>query len=346
MPPPLAVRSHARVTVRAKELALSLVLQTNGSLKTSGDVTRSAANLPVPRQTLHRWKQSAARKIPWRGVISQLNFSGILCVDEYRPKRSLTYDLFASDRRTGKILYLDETSDRYSISGASAEAFFLQLKGFLIVPWAIIADMAGGISKGAREVFPDAVLQYDYYHVMRSVHEKLKAEIRFVWWKLTQEKRMEEATLLWRCQWTLLRNTERWKERDRQQWEELNRIFIGHPFLEIVSFKQELRDVFDKSTCSLEAIQRRDAWIVRWQSLITSSKHLKKIVSLMTCHLFPSMITYLDYPTLPRSTNAENCIRSYRKMEKARYGFGTLEGRQNHLKLYQQKIYLSQKVGQ
>jgi len=266
-------------------------------------------------------------------------------VDEFRPKRSDVFNLFATDRIKGRILFLDETSDRHAISGDSATQFFQQLQALSIIPRAIIADMAGGIHKGARTVFPNALYQYDYFHVMKSVHEKLRSEIRFFWWQLQQEKHTDDAALLWDAQWTLLRNMESWSHRDDERWSAVTHRFPGSIIARLPAFKQELRDIFDCSHSTAEAFQRRDQWIAHWQSSLATSKHLKKTVALMTSSLFPQMITYLDHPWIPRTTNAETLIRTYRKMEKARYGFGSLVGRQNHLKLYQLKTYLAQKVG-
>lgn len=326
-------------------MALSLLVETNGSLTTSSSATCSLTNLRVPRATLHDWKHSAVAGIPYRTIIEQLGFSGILCVDECRVKRSAVFNLFATDRIKARILFLDETEDRYAISGTSATQFFQRLRALSIIPNAIIADMAGGIAKGARTVFPHALYQYDYFHVMQSVHEKLRAEIRFFWWQLKQERRMDDAALLWGAQWTLLRNEERWNERDEEQWHAVCVRFPGTIIARLPAFKQELRDIFDASRNTTEAFQRRDLWIAHWHSSLTTSKHLRKIVALMTSSLFPNMITHLDHRWIPRTTNAETLIRTYRKMEKARYGFGSIIGRQNHLKLYQLKTYLAQNFG-
>ena len=320
-------------------------MQTNGSLATSSTVAQSLTHLHIPRQTLHDWKQSAVAGIPFRTIIEQLGFSGILCVDECRVKRSDTFNLFATDRNKSRILFLDETPDRYAISGTSATQFFQRLQALSIVPCAIIADMAGGIAKGARTVFPDALYQYDYFHVARAIHEKLRQEIRFFWWQLRQDRRMDDAALLWDAQWVLLRNRESWTPRDEERWKVVTHRFPGTIIARLPAFKQELRDIFDRSRNTAEAFQRRAEWIVHWQSSLTTTKHLRKIVALMTSHLFPQMITYLDHRWIPRTTNAETLIRTYRKMEKTRYGFGSLIGRQNHLKLYQLKTYLSQNVG-
>lgn len=308
-------------------------------------MAQDVTHLRIPRQTLHDWKQSAVSDIPFRRIIEQLSFSGVLSVDEFRPKRSETFDLFATDRIKGRILFLDETEDQYAISGASATQFFQQLQALSIIPRAIIADMAGGIAKGARTIFPDALYQFDYFHVMKSVHEKLRQEIRFFWWQLQQERHMDDAALLWDAQWALLRNWQRWNERDEERWHTVTHRFPGSIIARLPAFKQELRDIFDHSHSTTEAFQRRDTWIAHWQSSLTPAKHLRKIVTLLTSSLFPQMITYLDHPWIPRTTNAETLIRTYRKMEKARYGFGSLRGRQNHLKLYQLKTYLSQNVG-
>lgn len=345
LPPPIPLVAHARTTPRSKDAALSLVVQTNASLEASSTVTRDLTHLRVPRATLHRWKQSAVSHIPEKAIIDQLGFSGILCLDECRAKRTDVFNLFATDRLKGRILFLDETEDRHAICGACAERFCTQLQGFGVKPWVIIADMAGGIMKGARTVFPDALYQIDYFHVMKSVHEKLRAEIRRFWWQLQQKGHGKEAALLWDAQWTLLRNGERWDERDEERWNAVCHHFPGTIIARLPAFKQELRDVFDKSANAAEAFRRRDAWIAHWHSSLTTTTHLRKIITLMTSVYFPHMITYLDHPTLPRTTNAETLIRTYRKMEKARYGFGSLLGRQNHLKLYQLKTYLAQKVG-
>ena len=302
-------------------------------------------HLRVPRQTLHDWKQSAVDHIPHKSIIEQLGFSGVLSVDECRVKRSEVFNLFATDRIKGRILFLDETDDRYAISGASATQFFQQLQALSITPRAIIADMAGGIAKGARTVFPDALYQYDYFHVIRAIHEKLRREIRFFWWQLKQDGRMDDAALFWDAQWALLRNWETWNERDEERWHIVTHRFPGTIIARLPAFKQELRDIFDRSKNTAEAFQRREQWVAHWRSSLTTTKHLKKIVALMTSHLFPQMITYLDHRWIPRTTNAETLIRTYRKMEKVRYGFGSLRGRQNHLKLYQLKTYLAQKVG-
>lgn len=56
---------------------------------------------------------------------------------------------------------------------------------------------------------------------------------------------------------------------------------------------------------------------------------------------FRYMITYLGNKLIPRSGNLETLIRSWRLIEKVRYGFKSEKGRQNHLKLYQIKYYLN-----
>ena len=41
-------------------------------------------------------------------IIRKLNFSGILCIDEYKPKKYKGYDLIDSNTLTGRILYLEK----------------------------------------------------------------------------------------------------------------------------------------------------------------------------------------------------------------------------------------------
>ena len=345
LPPPITISSHARTTNRSRDLALTLIVKVNGSLQSSGEVTRDITHLNLPRTTLHDWKQSAAGNVSHREIIKQLQFSGVLCVDECRPLCSDTFNLFATDRLKGRILYLEETEDRYAISGNTAERFFLDLKALSIHPKAIIADMSGGIHAGAQRIFPHAHYQYDYFHVIQSVHEKLKKEIRSFWWQLRKQRRTKEAALLWEAQWTLLRNQESWDAEDEQRWKAVYTLFPNTIIARLPAFKQELRDIFDQSKSIEEAKKKRDEWIAHWRSSLVGTRYLNQIVKLMQSPFFLLMVTYLDQRWIPRTTNAETLIRNYRKMEKTRYGFGSIGGRRNHLKLFQLKTYLAQKVG-
>ena len=56
------------------------------------------------------------------------------------------------------------------------------------------------------------------------------------------------------------------------------------------------------------------------------------------------MITYLDHPQIPKSGNLEDVIRTWRQMEKVRYGFELDKGRLDHLKLYELQKYLKEEI--
>jgi hypothetical protein len=56
---------------------------------------------------------------------------------------------------------------------------------------------------------------------------------------------------------------------------------------------------------------------------------------------FEYMIACLKYKSIPRSGNLEIPLKTWRLMEKIRYGIKTERGRQNHLKLYQLKHNLN-----
>ena len=56
------------------------------------------------------------------------------------------------------------------------------------------------------------------------------------------------------------------------------------------------------------------------------------------------MTAYLSHPQILKTTNSENIIRTWRQMEEVRYGFKSDKGRLDHLKLYQVKRYLNNKI--
>jgi len=94
------IEKYQRTTVRFKKEAVASLIEDNSTtIRTSAKFDR-IFNTSGSKSAIDRWKHQEASQYSFKEIIAQLDFSGILCFDEYKPKRSKTYDLIASDALT------------------------------------------------------------------------------------------------------------------------------------------------------------------------------------------------------------------------------------------------------
>ena len=80
------VSKYARATDRLKKEALdSIVLHNVSTLRTSWRM-RQSYNTTGSKSSIHRWKHKEADRYESKEIISQLEFSGILSLDDYKPR--------------------------------------------------------------------------------------------------------------------------------------------------------------------------------------------------------------------------------------------------------------------
>lgn len=336
-------KSYQRATDKLKQEAIAGLIDDNSTLLRISQRLIRSFNTTGSKSTIDRWKHEAADNISFKDIIKKLRFSGILSIDEYKPKRAKTYDLIASDAKKDKILYLESIPHFYSakfIKGfgrGHIEQFLVKLRGLGVKPYAMIFDLATVFPKQARKVYPNVLIQFDYFHVIQEVQRLIRNAIIKFRAELKDLGLEEHKSELWLHKWRLLKNMDNWTSKDHRIIEELIAYYQGTIIEKALIFKEQLRDIFDNSKSRLEAYHKRYllAQEVYWQD----SYHLSEIMKFIQSWKFEYMITYLSHPKIPRSGNSERCIRQFRQMEKVRYGL-TAQGRQNHLKLYQISKYL------
>lgn len=336
---------YQRATSRLKTEAISGLIDDNSTLPRVAQKLNRSFNTTGSKSAIDRWKHEEAAKYSFKDIIASLGFSGILCFDEYKPKRSKTYDLIASDAKTSRILYLDNVPCLFytpkfkagAVARGHIEQFIAKLKGLGITPYAVIIDLATAYPKQVRKVYPEVIIQFDYFHVIQEVQRYIHNAIINFRNELAQQGLKEERTYLWQYKWKLLKNMDNWTIKDHRIIEELILRFRGTIVEKALIFKEQLRDIFDNSKSKLEAYHKR--YILAQQTYWRDSYHLRKIMEFLLSWRFKYMITYLSHPEIPRCGNSETCIRLWRQMEKTRYGM-TIQGRKDHLKLYQISKYL------
>lgn len=229
------IERYRRTTLRLKEEAISSIIQDNSTtLRTSGRLKRSL-NAACSKSAIDRWKHEKANKYRFEDIMLHLNFSGILCFDEYKPKRSKTYDLIASDGIKDTILYLDNVPQLYytpkftagAIARGHIQEFIVKLKKLNIVPYAVIIDLATAYPKQIRKVYPDIIIQFDYFHVIQEIQRCIRNAIIDFRTELGRQGLKDQSSEIWQYKWKLLKNMDNWTIKDHKIIEELISYYRG-----------------------------------------------------------------------------------------------------------------------
>lgn len=333
--PGISVR-YQRATDRLIKEAVSSVVEDNSTCPRISRRLNRSYNTTGSTATVDRWKHTMADRYDIKEIILKLEFSGLLCIDEYKPSRHKGYDLIDSDGKTSRILYIEPAE---GLGRGVVKRHFEKLKEFGIHPWGVVFDMRACFAGAAKKAFGEQVLiQHDYFHVMKIVHYHLNRAMA----EYRRNLREDGSYVydLWGAKWIILKNIEYWTSRDHKIMEQLLTRYKGTLIEDILILKQRVRDIFLDSQSSREAYASRDALIEEGWHL--KNRHFNNIMTFLTKPYFKYMVTFLDHPGLPKSGNSENVIRVWRQMEKVRYGFKTHKGKLDHLKLHQIKRYLGE----
>ena len=341
------IEKYQRCIFRVKEETINKGVLDNVTYRRINRALTRSFNITGSKSTIDRWKQEEADKYSFSDIIKAMGFSGALSLDEYKPKRARHYDLIAGDAKKVRILYMESApfSARHagSLARGDIEGFCYTLKEFGIGPYVVIVDLCKAFPKQIRKVWPGVLIQFDHYHVQQIILRYLR-QLLFGFIRRLRKTSPLAAGELWEHRWRILKNMERWNKKDHEILTMFMEVYADTPVEQILILKEHIYDIFNLSISKKEAYEKRDklcneTW---WRD----SWHFTKVVQFLMRPDFENMVLYLVNHRVPRCGNIETLIRSWRQMEKVRYGFFSEKGRQNHLKLYQVKHYLKGKIAQ
>jgi len=297
-------------------------------------------NTTGSRPTIDRWKHRQADSLSFKDLIRELNPSTVICLDDLGPRRSKDSGLIASDRIKGHILYLDTVKSQ---DNDEVVKYLKKLKELGIENVScFIVDMWKSFPVAIKEVYPDAKIQFDYFHIWQDINRHLESAIREYCKSLKEDEFNILATDLWNHRRVLLinpNNPKKMTEKRKEKIQELKETHKDSVVEDVLILKERIRDIFENSKTIEEAYYKKNQ--LYYENWHTKSIYFKKIIQLFMwppyCY---NMFTYLKEPDVPRSGNSESSIKIVRSWEKPRYGFRTIEGLQDHLKLYQKIKYL------
>lgn len=196
-----------------------------------------------------------------------------------------------------------------------------------------------------KAIYPDAVIQYDFFHVIQNVHRHLykaltayRKELKAVKTDKAQDKvRKALHTQLWQNRYVLFTNEEHLTAEQQQTLEELLQAHKDTIVEQIVVFRQHLRTMFNESESFTRAVEHLATLILDGWADVSAT--FGKIMTFLQEH-FTNICTYLRVPHVQRNSLSECTVRSLRRIEHVRQGFKTQRGRVNHLKLLQWRTYI------
>jgi len=334
------IEKYQRATQKLIAEAVAGVIQDNSTLRRITQRLSRSLNTTGSKSTLNRWKNRLASQYEFPEILSQLQFSGALCLDEYMPKRKGRYNQIAGDTQKIQILYIEPVPGLYG--RGVTERFLRKLDQWGIHPYCVIFDLWTTFPKVVRKVWPEVLLQYDHFHVTQWLWHYLKnaliqfrKSLRGDCWALHREE-------LWEMKWGLLKQMNRWTQKEHLLIPEMIQIYKGTPVEKVLLFKEELWNIFDLSKTKAEAMTKRNA--LATENWWRDSWHLQKCVDFLLSAKFDVMLTYLEDLRVPRCGQSETLISIWRQMEKVRKGFKTQQGLLDHLKLFQITHYLKKPI--
>jgi len=166
------ISKYQKATARLiKEAIASNILDNISAEKIKGRFARSF-NVTGSRRTLDDWKHKEADKLNFKNLIEKLKPSKVLCLDDLDPKRSTHKHLITSDRINGYILYIGALSSQ---NEKEVVGYLTTLKRLGIKEvTCFIVDMWKSFPQAIHRVYPEAKIQYDYFHIWEAVNRHLE----------------------------------------------------------------------------------------------------------------------------------------------------------------------------
>ena len=229
--------------------------------------------------------------------------------------------------------------------------FLLRMKGLGLSIKTFYIDHCKAYKNAIMEVYPQANIQYDYFHIIQNIWKKIwsyfvahRREVKARSEKVTTawyRARLESlAKGLWEKRHLLFKSDENMTP---QEQEDLIAILEEDKKMDRMrSFLLGVWHLFRDSRNEEEA-RKALAELKQIKIEPKATETLKKVYSFLDDN-FDKMITYLKVPGVKRNSLSESGMRILRRLEVEHDGFRSTKGRQNCVKIYQAVKYLGWSV--
>ncbi len=306
-------------------------------------------HVEISKSSLDRWVKECAAQLPdAAGMVRELvalnpiteaHFDEIFPIGQ-RPKKCT---LVLRDEH-GRIFAAEEVEERDEVT---VTAFLQKVKSWGLELRVFYVDGYDVYRKAIKTVFPDAVIQYDYFHVIQTIFKKLRKA--FVAHRRDLKSRSEQVETPWyRAKLEVLAK-KLWDNRGLvfknpdnitvEENERLCELIEEDRFVEKVRhFMGRVWGIFRDSTSALGARQR----LGHLKQLDLVAEEPKSAFAKSVAFLedrFEDMIAFLSHPGVKRNSLAETGMRCLRRLERGHDGFRGAAGLDCYLRIYQAVKY-------
>src|SRR5262245_29428220 len=215
----------------------------------------------------------------------------------------------------------------------------LDLAAFYIDHWQAYAN-------AIQAVYPEAHIQFDYFHVLQNIWRKVWDEFRAhrrdlkergeaAETKWYSEKLKRLAAELWKNRYIFFKSDEKLTAKEKETMREVLRTQPEMSFLR--GFLHKVWAIFEGPITEAQA-QAKLAELKQYAAYHENDGYTKSVSFLEDN--FKNMTTFLRVPGVQRNSLAETGMRVLRRLERNHDGFRSEKGRQNAIKIYQAVTYL------
>ena len=306
-------------------------------------------HVDISKSSLDRWVKECAGQLPdAAGMVRVLHAAKPIAeghFDEIFPKgqRPKQCTLTLRDEH-GRIFAAEEVKER---DEATVIAFLEKVKSWGLNLRVFYVDGCEAYHKAIPKVFPEAVIQYDYFHVIQSIFKKLRKafvrhrrdvkerskKVETLWYRATLEAL---AKKLWDNRGLIFKNPDNITAEENER---LCGLIAEDRFVEnLRHFMGRVWGIFRDSKSELGAYQR----LGHLKQLDIVTEDPKSAFAKATTFLegrFDDMIAFLRHPGVNRNSLAETGMRCLRRLERGHDGFRGAAGLDCYLRIYQAVKY-------
>jgi hypothetical protein len=302
----------------------------------------------VGKSSIDRWIDAIAEELPSAdAIVQELNRRHPITeghFDGFFPRGRKDKCVLVLRDEHGRIVATEEVNAE---DEEQVTPFLRRMKHLGLQITTFYIDHSQALRNAITAVYPEARLQYDYFHIIQNIWKKLwsyavahrrevkarSTQVRTAWYRAKLEAL---AQTLWKKRYLLFTSDERMNPEEQQQLVDIMEVDA-----KVRKLRTFLHGVWHIFRDSRDAQDAREALAALKKVTIEpkAQSSIQKVLTFLEDH-FEQMITYLKHADVQRNSLAESGMRVLRRLEVGHDGFRTPKGRENCVRIYQAVKYL------
>jgi len=346
-PPIFGLDPFAKVSDAVKRAAVLLTVIGAIGYRRVAWLLQELFRVSTSKSALARWVKDVASQLPSKEKLVHL-------LDEDKPITEGHFDeIFPRGKAGGCVLVLKDEHGRIVVTEQiesrdeeHVKSFLEKVKDLGLKIRTFYIDTCAVYRKVIPQVFPDAKIQLDLFHIIQNVWRHIwkffvgrrreiaaNAEKANTPWYKARLK--ELAGSLWKNRHLLFKSEKRMSDEEKAKLVEVceSDAKVGR----IRAFLSGVWRIFDGSADEAQA--RKALETLKQEGYAEESKHHEKALNFLE-DTFEQATTYLREKDVKRNSLAECGMRTLRRLEAEHDGFRTDDSREDFLRIYQAVKYL------